>query len=202
MVSRRHLGADLVRLARYLGRADQVKLGECVAGRVLRSGKKGGQDVAIGGKGKGSTIHLITESRAGIPLAFVVTSAAVHETRVACAVVDAIHVQPRSRKFPRRPKYLIADRGYDSMPLRNAIRQRGIQPIIPARKWKDTKPKPGRPRGSYQPNRYQGRWKIERTHAWMDNFRRVAVRWDHSTAAFKAWTTLSCIMICLNNILR
>ena len=62
--------------------------------------KKGGEDVAIGGKGKGSTIHLIAESRFGIPLAFVVTSAAVHETRVACAVVDAIHVQPPIPKVP------------------------------------------------------------------------------------------------------
>jgi transposase len=201
MVSRRHLGADLASVAGNVGRANQIELGKRFAGRVLRSGKKGGSDVAYGGKGKGSTIHLITD-RAGIPLALDVTSAAVHELCVALAVVEAIHVHPPNRRFPRHPKCLIADRGYDSMPFRNALRQRGIQPVIPARKWKNNKPKSGRPRGSFKPNRYQGRWKIERTHAWMDNYRRVAVRWDRSTSAFKAWTTIACIMICLNNILR
>ncbi len=202
MASRWHLGADLASVAGNAGRANEIGLGKCIAGRVLRSGKKGGSDVAYGGKGKGSTIHLITESCTGIPLALDVTSAAVHELCVALAVVDAIQVQPPNRRFPRHPKCLIADRGYDSMPFRHALRQRGIQPVIPARIWKKTKPKCGRPRGSFRANRYQGRWKIERTHAWMDNYRRVAVRWDRTTKAFKAWTTLACIMICLNNILR
>jgi len=38
--------------------------------------------------------------------------------------------RPRGRP-QQRPICLVADRGYDSMPLRRALRQRNIQPIIP-----------------------------------------------------------------------
>jgi transposase len=157
--------------------------------------------VGYGRKGKGSTLDLLTEGQ-GLPIALEITAADVHETRPVLAMVDAIEVQPKGRRFKRRPKRLLADRGYDSMPLRRALRARSIRPIIPARIWKDRKRKAGRPPGSFAPEQYQGRWKIERTHAWMDNYRRVAVRWDHTSSAFKAWSTLACIMICLNNILR
>lgn len=176
-------------------------MGERAAGRVLRSGKKGGQDVGYGRKGKGSTLDLLTEGQ-GLPIALDVTAANVHETKPVLAMVDGVHVQPKGRRFQRRPKHLIADRGYDSMPLRRALRARSIRPIIPARVWKDRKRKKGRPAGSFTPGQYQGRWKIERTHAWMDNYRRVAVRWDHTSESFKAWSIIACIMICLNNILR
>jgi transposase len=131
-----------------------------------------------------------------------VTSATVHETKPVLAMVDRIHVQPKGRRFKRRPERLMADRGYDSMALRRQLRERAIQPIIPGRVWKDRKRKTGRPPGSFAPGRYKGRWKIERTNAWMDNYRRVAVRWDQTLNAFKAFATIACIAICLNNILR
>jgi len=131
-----------------------------------------------------------------------VTAATVHETKPVLAMLDKIRVR-RSRGRPQqRPAHLIADRGYDSMPLRRALRERNIQPIIPRREWKGRKRRPGRPAGSFVVGRYQGRWKIERLHAWMDIYRRVAVCWDRTQQAFTAWVTLSCILICMNNILR
>lgn len=131
-----------------------------------------------------------------------VTSATVYETKPVLAMVDHIQVQPKGRRFKRRPQQLLADRAYDSMPLRRELRLRFIRPIIPGRVWKDRKRKQGRPTGSFTPGKYVGRWKIERTNAWMDNYRRVAVRWDQSLTAFKAFVTITCIAICLNHILR
>jgi transposase len=98
---------------------------------------------------------------------------------------------------------LIADRSYDSMPLRRALRERNIEPIIPHRRYVNPRAKHrGRPPGTYAKEQYQGRWKIERSNAWMDNYRRVAVSWDRTQTAFTAWVTLSCILICMNNIPR
>jgi transposase len=155
--------------------------------------QRGGTHVGYGRKGKGSTIHVVTDGN-GLPLAVDVTSATVYETKPVLKLLDTIRVQG-SRG---RPKQLVADRAYDSMPLRLALRKRNIRPIIPGRIWKGRKRRQGRPAGSCQAGKYQGRWKIERLNAWMDNYRRVAVRWDHTLKAFKTWVILACIMICLN----
>jgi len=129
-----------------------------------------------------------------------VTAATVHETKPVLAMLDKIRVRRRRGRPQQRPSCLIADRGYDSMPLRRALRQRNIQPIIPRREWKGRKRRPGRPAGSFTVGRYQGRWKIERLNAWMDIYRRVAVCWDYTQAAFTAWVTLACVLICLKQL--
>jgi transposase len=147
-------------------------------------------------------VHLSTEGQ-GVPWAFAITSASTHDLKPALQVIDGIRVpQPHGR--PRkRPRRLLADKGYDSRAFRHELRKRNIQPIIPHRVYVQPKVKHrGRPPGTYAKERYQGRWKIERSNAWMDNYRRVTVRWDHTSSAFKAWSILACIMICLNNILR
>ena len=131
-----------------------------------------------------------------------VTAATVHETKPVLAMLDKIRVHRRRGRPQQRPARLIADRGYDSMPLRRALRERNIEPIIPRREWTGRQRRQGRPAGSFALGRYQGRWKIERLHAWMDIYRRVAVSWDRTQTAFTAWVTLSCILICMNNILR
>ena len=51
-------------------------------------GKKGG-GYAYGWKGKGSTVHLVTEGN-GLPLAFLVTAANVSEVTVGLEVVDRV----------------------------------------------------------------------------------------------------------------
>ncbi len=152
--------------------------------------------MGYGRKGKGATIHLIADGN-GLPLSMAVTAATVHETKPVLMMLDKIRVR-RSRGRPQqRPTCLIADRGYDSMPLRRALRQRSIQPIIPRREWVGCRRRKGRPAGSFAVGRYQGRWKIERLNAWMDIYRRVAVCWDCTPAAFTAWVTLACVLICL-----
>jgi hypothetical protein len=51
----------------------------------------GGEDIAYSWKGKGSTIHLLTEGN-GLPLAFLVTAANVAEVTVGLKVVDRVRV--------------------------------------------------------------------------------------------------------------
>jgi hypothetical protein len=52
---------------------------------------KRGEDIAYGWKGKGSTIHLVTEGN-GLPLAFLVTAANMSEVTVGLQVVDQVRV--------------------------------------------------------------------------------------------------------------
>lgn len=154
--------------------------------------------MGCGRKGKGSTAHLLTDG-AGIPLAVLVTGAQVHELRVALEVVDSVRV-PRLRGRPKqRPETLAADKGYDSQGLRRGLSKRGIRPSIPQRVWPGRRRKPGRPPQVHEASAV--RWIVERTHAWMDTWRRLVVRWERLVHNYRAFLVIACIMICLKAIL-
>jgi transposase len=74
-----------------------------------------------------------------------------------------------SKGRPRtKPKRVIADRAYDSDPLRERLKKRGIDLIVPYRENnKKRKHEDGR-----KLRRYKRRWIIERTNAWLGQFRR------------------------------
>ena len=132
-------GAYLAHLPRYPGPARQAGLEPGFPGRQLRASEKRGPDIAYGWKGKGSTVHLLTEGN-GQPLAFLVTAA-----NVGLKVVDRVRV-PRPKGRPRkRPASLAADKSYDSPDFRQELRRRGIQPSVPRRRWRNRRRKPGCP---------------------------------------------------------
>ncbi|MCL0065101.1 transposase [Dehalococcoidia bacterium] len=55
------------------------------------------------------------------------------------------------------------------------------------------------PRRGMKPdlNGYRERWKVERTFAWLFNFRRLIVRWEHDYHIFLAFLIIACIIILL-----
>lgn len=135
---------------------------------------------------------------AGTPLAVLVTGAQVHEQRVALQVVDSVRV-PRPRGRPKqRPETLAADKGYDSRGFRRELRKRGIRPSIPQREWPGRGRKPGRPPKVHAAS--AARWIVERTHAWMDNWRRLVVRWKRRVHNYLAFVVIACLMTCLRAI--
>ena len=133
----------------------------------------------------------------GVPLNVVVDSASVYEGHLAEETVNNIFVKKhdRRRKHPilRKPKRVIADKGYDDDGLRNRFSERGIDFIVPYRDNRVNRPyEDGR-----KLRRYRRRYKVERTNAWLKNFRRVTVRWDRSLSAFKGFVHIACICITL-----
>jgi transposase len=82
-----------------------------------------------------------------------------------------------------KPERLILDRAYDSHAIRRDPAQQGIEPIVPAHK--------NNQRATHQEGRklrrYQKRWKRERTNAWLQNFRRLVVRYERLTANYLAF---------------
>ena len=167
------LGADSLEVAQHPGLPSQTGLEPGLSGWQLRAWQKRGEDIAYGWKGKGSTIHLVTEGN-GLPLAFLVTAANVSEVTVGLKVIDQVKV-PRPQGRPRqRPASLAADKSYDSADFRGELRRRGIQPSIPRRVWKNRRCRPSRPPLVHQLS--QNRWKVERSHSWLDNWRRLVTR--------------------------
>lgn len=99
-----------------------------------------------------------------------------------------MHGRPR-----KNPKRIIADRGYDSDPLRETLAKRGIELICPYRSYnKKKKYQDGR-----KLRRYKRRWVVERTFAWLQNFRRLVVRWDRKVTIYKGFFHIVCISITL-----
>ena len=48
-----------------------------------------------------------------------------------------------------------------------------------------------------KPRRYKRRWKIERLFAWLDNYRRLVVRYKRYAENFLGFVRLACVLIVL-----
>jgi transposase len=103
----------------------------------------------------------------------------VAEVKLAEQTLATIRVA-RSRGRPkRRPDKRVADRGYDSGAFRAALRHRGIRVCIPPkRRPANWSAKRGRPVVARNED-YRRRFTIERNFAWLGNFRRLLIRWEH-----------------------
>jgi transposase len=130
----------------------------------------------------------------GIPLGIHVTSARPAEVTLVDATLNMIRVPRAHGGRPRQtPPRLIADRGYDSDPLRRRLRRRGITAIIPYRWWNLRR----RYDDGRQMRRYRRRWIIERTFAWLHSFRRVVIRHDRFTSMYCSFLYFAAALIAL-----
>lgn len=139
---------------------------------------------------------MVVVDGSGVPLGSQLASASPAEVTLAESTLRQISV-PQRRGLPRtRPLRVIADRGYDSDPLRWRLLQRGMLLIVPHRKGRQ---KPSRNDGR-ELRRYRKRWKIERTFAWLGNFRRLLVRHDHQVQMYEAFFHVACLIITLRHL--
>lgn len=173
-----------------------AEVGRDVPGRQLRSGEKRGSAVGKTKRGKGTKWMVLVDG-GGLPLGVRLESASPGEVTLAEATLAEVKV-PRSKGRPRqKPKRVIADRAYDSDPLRERLAKRGIDLIVPYRENnKKRKHEDGR-----KLRRYKRRWIIERTNAWLGQFRRLLVRHEHLLLTYRAFFYLACLWITLRRCL-
>jgi len=143
---------------------------------------------------------MVVVDGAGIPLGDHLHSASPSEVRLAEVTLQSIRVGRRHHAGrPRqKPERIIADRGYDSDPLRQQLARRGIELIVPHRR---NRRKPPTQDGRAL-RRYRRWWTVERTFAWLGNFRRLVVRYDRSLTIYRAFFHIACFMIVLRRVLK
>ena len=186
----RGLAQDLEILPDRAQRAGADPLERVLHGRHLCTGKKRGLHVGKTRKGKGTKLMVLADGQ-GIPLGVSLHSASPGETQLAPETLATVRVGRRRPGRPRQnPDRLICDRGYDSLPFRRWLLKRGIELIAPHLSTRKRIHQDGRPL-----RRYRRRWKIERTIAWLGNFRRVGVRWDRDITIYRAFVHLACLVI-------
>ena len=88
----------------------------------------------------------------------------------------------------RRPKQLFADRAYDHHSYQRQLRQRGIRPIIARRNT------------AHGSGLGRVRWVVERTFAWLHQFKRLLVRYDRRDDIHEAFLALACCLVCLRQL--
>ena len=119
------------------------------------------------------------------------SAANVHDSVMLEAALDTVRpVRGRCGRPRCRPKKVHADKGYDFGRCRRALRARGIQPRI-ARRGVE---------GSQRLGRH--RWVVERTGAWLNQFRRLRIRYERRADIHQAFLDLGCALICWNKLLR
>jgi transposase len=124
-------------------------------------------------------------------------AADVSEHRLAEGTLGTVKVPRRGPGRPRsRLRRVIADRGCDSDPLRGRLKKRGTRLIAPYR----SNNRHRRFEDQRKLRRYRKRWKIERTNAWLQNFRRIQVRYDHLIAVFQGFFHFACLLITLRRL--
>ena len=151
--------------------------------------KKGGAGVGTTKRGKGSKIMAIAD-RHGRPVATHTDSATPHEV----TLVEATLAHRLVRKTPER---LIGDNAYESDQLDAELAQRGIELIAPHRRNRRRRTQDGRPL-----RRYRRRWKMERLFAWLQNYRRIVVRYERYPDNFLGMLHLACWLILLRVFMR
>lgn len=122
---------------------------------------------------------------AGLVLSVTIASASPHEVTLVEKVLEERFIEPL-------PEKLIGDKAYDSDPLDEKLKEKGVELIAPHRQNRNKKTQDGR-----KLRRYKRRWKIERFFAWLFNFRRTVVRYEYKEGNFLAFILLACMKILL-----
>ncbi|MCE5239106.1 IS5 family transposase [bacterium] len=134
-------------------------------------------------RGKGTKWMVVVDGQ-GVPLGKHLASASPHESKLLETTLDQTYQAHRIQR-------LIYDRAADSDPLRQRLAERGIDLIAPHLRSRQKPPtQDGR-----KLRRYRRRWKMERTFAWLSNFRRLVVRYEHKLQLYSAFFHLACILI-------
>jgi putative transposase len=131
-------------------------------------GERTGRNPTDRGK-LGTKRSLLTEAN-GVPVGLAVEGANRHDKKVAEATLESIPVD-RPEPTEDEPQGMCLDKGYDYDDTRELVREFGFTAHIRARgeEAKELKREAGQK---------ARRWVVERTHSWMNRFRRILIRWE------------------------
>jgi transposase len=121
-------------------------------------------------------------------LAVAIDGANVHDQKLVAQTLDAIPVE-RPEPTSSHPQNLCLDKGYAGEAVDRVVRRRGYTSHVPCKANQTSKPK--RRRGKAR------RWKVERTHSWLNRARRLLVRWEKKAANYLGFLHLQFAIITL-----
>jgi transposase len=149
------------------------------------AGKKIGSNPTDRGKG-GVKRSLLTEAH-GIPLAVVIDGANRHDMKLVKPTLSDLMLH-RPIPTSAQPQGLCLDKGYDYDEVRALVAEFGFTAHIRTRGEEAHAIK-------HEAGFRARRWVVERTHSWMNRFRRLLVRWEKLADTYLAFLHLACALI-------
>lgn len=133
----------------------------------------------------GTKRSLLVEGN-GVPIAVVVDGANRHDMKMAPGTIDSVVID---RPEPTiNPQNMCLDKAYDFPEVHELLKEYGYTAHIRSRgeDYHDKKKMPG-----YRARR----WVVERTHSWMNRFRRLLIRWEKKEENYTAMLHFACAWI-------
>jgi putative transposase len=129
---------------------------------------------------------LLTEGH-GVPIGLVIEGANRHDMKLVRPTIESIVIK-RPEPSEEHLQGMCLDKGYDYDEVRDIVREFGFTAHI-------------RPRGEEATaiKREAGfkarRWMVERSHSWINRFRRLLVRWDKKPDNYLGFLHFACGLI-------
>ena len=114
----------------------------------------------------------------GIPLAVAVDGANRHDMKLVEETLQSIETK-RPKATRKRPQGLCMDKGYDYEDVRDLVCEFGFTAHIRSR---GEEAKAIKDEAGFKARR----WVVERTHSWLNRFRRILIRWEKRTDTYIA----------------
>ncbi len=124
-----------------------------------------------------------------MPIGLVVEGANRHDMKLVRDTVESIVVE-RPEACVEQPQGMCMDKGYDYQEVRDLLEEFGFSAHIRSRgeEAKTIREEVGKK---------ARRWVVERTHSWMNRFRRILIRWDKKPQNYIAFLHFACGLIAL-----
>jgi putative transposase len=122
-----------------------------------------------------------------VPIGLSVAGANRHDMKLVRTTLESIVVE-RPQPTPQQTQNLCLDKGYDYNEVRAIVAEFGFTAHI-------------RSRGeearaiAQEAGKQARRWVVERTHSWMNRFRRILVRWEKKPENYIAFLHFACALI-------
>lgn len=171
------LGHGKVWMEQWLKRLWRWKLSE----RIQQIGEK-----------NGTKRSLLVDER-GIPLSIVVSGANVHDVKLLGDTMDGV-IAKRPKPGKTAPQNLCLDKGYAGKPAEKEIRKRRYVPHVRQRGEEIAEKK-------RNPEYHPKRWVVERTHSWLNRYRKLLVRYEKYADSYEGLLELACALITFRQVI-
>ena len=122
-----------------------------------------------------------------MPIGLAVDGANRHDMKLVRATIESI-VAERPEATEEQEQGMCLDKGYDYDEVREILEEFGFTAHIRGRgeEAKELKEEAGK---------RARRWVVERSHSWLNRFRRILVRWDKKPENYLAFLHFACALI-------
>lgn len=129
---------------------------------------------------------LVTEGH-GVPIGVAIDGANRHDMKLVRATIERIVVE-RPNPTEEQPQGMCLDKGYDDDEVRTILAEFGFTAHIRSR-GEEAKEL------AREAGKRARRWVVERSHSWLNRFRRLLVRWEKKPEHYLAFLHVACGLI-------